>query len=84
MDDLESIISSAYWQYLVRSGNWLLVLSRLFSPNVIQDSADPESGYVLRAYRLTAVGPHNYHDACNAKDEYSSRAPRRTRRSAHE
>ncbi|NAS63161.1 hypothetical protein CVE36_18505, partial [Pseudomonas syringae pv. actinidiae] len=28
------------------------------------------------------VGPDNYHDACNAKDENSSRAPRRTRRSA--
>jgi hypothetical protein len=82
MDYLESIISSAYWQHLIRGGNWLVILSCLLSPSVIQDSAEPESGYVPREYRLTAVGPDNYHDACNAKDENSSRAPRRTRRSA--
>ncbi|SDW82470.1 hypothetical protein SAMN05444064_10782 [Pseudomonas syringae] len=75
MDDIESIIRFAYLKNLLDDGKWLFGSGCFFSAGINHDPAHSGSGYVLREYRLTALGPDEFHDTCNAKGEVLSRAP---------
>ncbi|AVB24375.1 hypothetical protein CXB36_03620 [Pseudomonas syringae pv. syringae] len=82
MNAIQPIISSAYFQYSLGDSNWLLSWGSSLSTGVIHDWINPKSGYLPCEYRLIAFESDKGPDACNSRDECSSRAPRRTFRSA--
>ncbi|PBP48316.1 hypothetical protein CCL13_07060 [Pseudomonas syringae] len=82
MNAIQPIISSAYFQYSLGDSNWLLSRGSSLSAGVIHEWINPKSGYLPCEYRLMAFKSDNGPDACNSRDECSSRAARRTFRRA--